>query len=163
MPRSPRTPQARFHETPRQICDCPTGGQGRPPLQDVLRFRRKCVQFCDCIPPGRCGHRPLRGFCVIAVRLCGFVIAFRTGGAKPLPYVTTKRETAQSGRLLIPSVTAAPCHRLAAARSRRGSDSPPGCHSTPRRRFATLVTKGRLIALTPPLPLHREAALPPVW
>ena len=26
---------------------------------------------------------------------------------------------------------------LAAARSRRGSDSPPDCHSTPRRRFAT--------------------------
>ena len=26
---------------------------------------------------------------------------------------------------------------LAAARSRRGSDSPPGCHSTQRRRFAT--------------------------
>ena len=28
-----------------------------------------------------------------------------------------------------------PC--LAAARSRRGSDSPPDCHSIPRRRFAT--------------------------
>ena len=26
---------------------------------------------------------------------------------------------------------------LAAARSRRGSDSPPDCHSIPRRRFAT--------------------------
>ena len=34
------------------------------------------------------------------------------------------------------------CHRLAAARSRRGSDSPPGCHSTPRRRFATLHRGG---------------------
>ena len=50
----------------------------------------------------------------------------------------------QNVHLLIPSVTASPCHRLAAARSRRGSDSLPGCHSTPRRRFATLVTKGRL-------------------
>ena len=50
----------------------------------------------------------------------------------------------QNVHLLIPSVTASPCHRLAAARSRRGSDSPPGCHSMPRRRFATLVTKGRL-------------------
>ena len=40
-----------------------------------------------------------------------------------------------------PSVTAAhtclPCHRLAAARSRLGSDSPLDCHSLPRRRFAT--------------------------
>ena len=35
------------------------------------------------------------------------------------------------------------CHRLAAARSRRGSDSPPGCHSTPRRRFATLRRGGK--------------------
>ena len=50
----------------------------------------------------------------------------------------------QNVHLLIPSVTASPCHRLAAARSRRGSDSPPGCHSIPRRRFAALVTKGRL-------------------
>ena len=31
---------------------------------------------------------------------------------------------------------------LAAARSRSGSDSPPGCHSTPSRRFAT--HRGRL-------------------
>ena len=30
-----------------------------------------------------------------------------------------------------------PLPRLAAARSRRGSDSPPDCHSIPRRRFAT--------------------------
>jgi len=29
------------------------------------------------------------------------------------------------------------CHPLAAARSRLGSDSPPDCHSLPRRRFAT--------------------------
>ena len=29
------------------------------------------------------------------------------------------------------------CHRLAAARSRRGSDTTPWCHSLPRRRFAT--------------------------
>ena len=28
-------------------------------------------------------------------------------------------------------------HRLAAARARRGSDSPPDCHSIPRRRYAT--------------------------
>ena len=35
-----------------------------------------------------------------------------------------------------PSVRAGDC--LAAARSRRGSDMPPACHSLPRRRFATL-------------------------
>ena len=33
---------------------------------------------------------------------------------------------------------------LAAARSRRGSDMPPACHSLPRRRFATL--KGKPLA-----------------
>jgi len=32
---------------------------------------------------------------------------------------------------------------LAAARSRRGSDMPPACHSLPRRRFATLKGKPR--------------------
>ena len=37
----------RFHDTLRQNCRCPTGGQGRPPLQNVVRFRRRCVQFCD--------------------------------------------------------------------------------------------------------------------
>ena len=58
----------------------------------------------------------------------------------------------QNVHLLIPSVTASPCHRLAAARSRRGSDSPPGCHSMPRRRFATLVTKGRLFLPFPAPP-----------
>ena len=36
-----------------------------------------------------------------------------------------------------PSVRTGDC--LAAARSRRGSDMPPACHSLPRRRFATLV------------------------
>ena len=34
-----------------------------------------------------------------------------------------------------PSVSTGDC--LAAARSRRGSDMPPACHSLPRRRFAT--------------------------
>ena len=46
MPRSPRTPHERFYDTLRQTRDCPTGGQMRPPLQNVVRFRRKCVQFC---------------------------------------------------------------------------------------------------------------------
>ena len=47
---------------------CRTGGQRRPPIQDLLRCRRRCLQFCNCILPGRCGHRPLRGFCVAAIR-----------------------------------------------------------------------------------------------
>ena len=34
---------------------------------------------------------------------------------------------------------------LAAARSRRGSDSPPDCHSLPRRRFATLKGEPRWV------------------
>ena len=56
----------RFYDTLRQICHCPTGGQGRPPLQNVLRCRRWCVQFCSCVLPGRCGHRPLQTDCVFA-------------------------------------------------------------------------------------------------
>ena len=60
MPTSTRTTHARFHETHRQIRNCPTGGQSRPPLQNIVRFRRWRVRICDCILPGRCGHRPLR-------------------------------------------------------------------------------------------------------
>ena len=68
----------------------------------------------------------------------------------------------QNVHLLIPSVTASPCHRLAAARSRRGSDSLPGCHSTPRRRFATLVTKGRHgCAAVPSLQKTAGGCIPP--
>ena len=74
---------------------------------------------------GSCRRRRLRGS-----ERCGF--------AERYPVVR------QNVHLLIPSGFASLTHRLAAARSRRGSDSPPGCHSTPRRRFATLVTKGRL-------------------
>ena len=70
----------------RQKRSCPTGGQRRPPLQDVVRFRRWFVQFCNCVPRGRCGHRPLRGLCVVAVWLCDFVIASCAGGVEPLPY-----------------------------------------------------------------------------
>ena len=38
-----------------------------------------------------------------------------------------------------PPQSAAGRQRLAAARSRRGSDMPPACHSLPRRRCTTLV------------------------
>ena len=86
IPRSPRTGHVRFYETSRQIRNCPTGGQRRPPLQDVVRGRRKCVQFCRYAPPGRCGHRPLRRFCMVAVWLRDFVIASCAGGVEPLPY-----------------------------------------------------------------------------
>ena len=37
---------------------------------------------------------------------------------------------------------------LAAARSRRGSDSPPDCHSLPRRHFATLQGRPRSIVFS---------------
>ena len=37
----------------------PTGGQRRPPLQNVFRFRRWRVQFSDCVLPGRCDARRL--------------------------------------------------------------------------------------------------------
>ena len=76
--------------------------------------------------------------------LCIFNCAPCAGGASPAPTLRRNVAAAQKVHLLIPSGTASPCHRLAAARSRRGPDSPPGCHSIPRRRFAALVTKGRL-------------------
>ena len=74
----------------------------------------------------------------------GKLSAKLTEGIRTLQVAERHPMAQQNGHLLIPSVTASPCHRLAAARSRRGSDSPPGCHSIPRRRFAALVTKGRL-------------------
>ena len=61
-----------FYDALRQIYKCPTGGQRRPPLQDVLRGRRWRVQFCDCVLPGRCGHRPLQTDCVVAIR-CAYL------------------------------------------------------------------------------------------
>ena len=89
MPTSTHTTHVRFYDTLRQICHCPTGGQRRPPLQNVVRFCRKCAQFCDCVPPGRARHRPLRTYYVVAVWLCDFVIAFCAGGAEPLSYGST--------------------------------------------------------------------------
>ena len=75
---STRTPHVRFYDTLRQICHCPTGGQRRPPLQDVVRFRRKCVQFCDCTLPGSARHRPLRTGCIVAI----WCTILRVRGAK---------------------------------------------------------------------------------
>ena len=46
-----------------------------------------------------------------------------------------------------PSVSTFVLTGLAAARSRRGSDSPPGCHSLPRRRFAALPEGANRIVL----------------
>ncbi len=105
MPTSTRTPHVRFYDTSRKNRNCQTGGQGRPPLQDVLRFRRKCVQFCDRILPGRCGHRPLR----TSLGHQGkpwtsanhFFLRKTAGGAKPLPYITTNRAAAQKPLQLI--------------------------------------------------------------
>ena len=119
MPRSPRMTHVRFHEAHRQTRNCPTGGQRRPPLQDVLRFRRKCVQFCDCVLRGRGRTPPLRHvgqfyvFTSIAAnpqlpngrteasapteRFSLSPVVARVwrctlrGRGKPLPYVTTKR------------------------------------------------------------------------
>ena len=55
---------------------------------------------------------------------------------------------------------------LAAARSRRGSDSPPDCHSLPRRRFATPPATYRKTAGASPRPTETRAAaslpLPPL-
>ena len=87
---STRTGHIQFHETLQQICHCPTGGQGRPPLQNLFRFCRWFVQFCDCILPG---------------------------GVEPLPYAAGGNFTDSHWRGPIcrcvphnPFVTASPCH-----------------------------------------------------
>ena len=54
-----------------------------------------------------------------------------------------------------PSVRTGDC--LAAARSRRGPDMPPACHSLPRRRFATLVEAALRGKTSPLAPLLWEA------
>ena len=43
----------------------------------------------------------------------------------------------KAGRQEFPPSRLTPCHRLAAARSRSGSDTTPWCHSLPSRRSAT--------------------------
>ena len=86
MPTSPRTRHVRFYDILRQICRCPTGGQRRPPLQNVLRFRRTscnfviascrvdvgidpykritdspgCIRVCRRVPPGGQRRPPLQ-------------------------------------------------------------------------------------------------------
>ena len=95
----------------------------------AVRFelRRVCTaQRLPLVTKGSCRRRRLKG-------------SERRRFAEHPPAVVQ-----QNVHFLIPSGFAALTHRLAAARSRRGPDSPPGCHSTPRRRFAALVTKGRL-------------------
>ena len=59
--------------------------RGVRPYRNFFRFRRWRVQFCNCIPPGRCGHRPLQtlyGFVLVRsdlqVRTAG-----RTGSSAP--------------------------------------------------------------------------------
>ena len=94
MPTSTHTTHVRFYDnTLRLICDCPTGGQRRPPLQNVVRFRRRYLQFCDCILPGRARHRPLRTGCVVGVR-CAILMVHRARAeqAPPLRYDAPRRK-----------------------------------------------------------------------
>ena len=109
MPRSPRTTHTRFYDTLRQTRDFPTGGQGRPPLQDVLRFCRWGLQFCNCVLPGRAGHRPLRHIALSPhiVRFCGCILRGR-GRASPLrldwqhgqnPHQRAERDNIKRGML----------------------------------------------------------------
>ena len=149
MPTSTHTTHVRFYDTLRQICHCPTGGQRRPPLQNVVRFCRKCAQFCDCVLPGRARHRPLRTYYVVAVWLCDFVIAFCAGGAEPLSYGSTwnaqktgRRSSPSPDRfiLLRPSFSSSFAAgsvlrrgNSRSARTRAGSDRTARCRASPRR------------------------------
>ena len=87
-----------FYDALRQIYKCPTGGQRRPPLQRVVRSRRGFVRFCDYILPGRCGHRPLRTYCVIAENACKFARSSCAGGARSAPALRRNVAASQKPR-----------------------------------------------------------------
>ena len=71
------------------------------------------------------------------------------------PRRSPRSKQISSDSLQNPSFTGKPWLRLAAARSRRGSDSPPDCHSLPRRHCATLESfKGRLGQFLPCRPFR---------
>ena len=89
----------RFYDTRWQICRCTTGGQRRPPLQNVFRFRRWRAQFCDYPPPGRCGHRPLRTRCEVAVRCT--ILRLRAARKGQAPRHVTPRISSSSKPLRI--------------------------------------------------------------
>ena len=78
-----------FYETHRQIRNCPTGGQSRPPLQDVVRCRRALCNFAIAYRRVDVGIDPYRRIALspFVVQICGCILR---GRGKPLPYVTTK-------------------------------------------------------------------------
>ena len=46
----------------------PNGRTGSSAPTGRFAVSPNIMQFCDCAPTGRCGHRPLRTDCVVAVR-----------------------------------------------------------------------------------------------
>ena len=99
MPTSTQTTHVRFYDTLQQTHDCPTGGQRRPPLQDVLRFCRWGLQFCNCVLPGRAGIGP-SGILRCRRTLYDFAAASCAGGVEPLSYgsIGNTGKTHTSGR-----------------------------------------------------------------
>ena len=123
MPTSTRAGHVRFYDTLRQICHCPTGGQRRPPLQNIVRFRRWHVRFCGRVLPGGVEPLPYANLVVFANHQNRAILRVRRarvdvgidpyeritlsphirrfcgcvlpGGAEPRPYGTTKRAAAQ--------------------------------------------------------------------
>ena len=90
MPRSPRAVgMTVFYDTLRQKRSCPTGGQGRPPLQDVLRLRRTSCNFAIAFCRVDVGIDPYGDFALLpfVVRFCGCNLR---GRGLPRPYVTAK-------------------------------------------------------------------------
>ena len=85
-----------------------TGERGRRCVETAIREKKSAVTTA-----GRHRGRPLR---------CDFHTLFLLASALGTTLATPQALKRQ---------------HLAAARSRRGSDMPPACHSLPRRRFAT--------------------------
>ena len=73
-----------------RICGCILpGGQGRPPLQDVLRLRRTSCNFAIAFCRVDVGIDPYGDFALLpfVVRFCGCNLR---GRGSPRPYVTAK-------------------------------------------------------------------------
>ena len=85
MPTSTRMGHVRFYETLLQTRNCPTGGQGRPPLQGCYEVAGHCAILQLHSAGESAASTPtdvIRGCRSLYI----FAIAYRAGGVEPRPY-----------------------------------------------------------------------------
>ena len=90
--RCPHRPVQQAQSVLRNIAaktDVPNGRTESSAPTEHFAISPNVVQFCDCAPPGRCGHRPLRTSCEVAGR-CTILMVYPRGWGRTLPCVTTK-------------------------------------------------------------------------